>query len=161
MHAAAGLALFFLPATAAAASPPATSVLSLAEAEALEVKIGADAELARRRLQTGDEGLLPGPDLEAVNDGQDPLNEPCYTHNGQCEGYVVCCVTRGTCAGFGGLISSNANYYEGGCADLEGSSASAWDNAACTEQGECHVPYLEQVKGGTAQAGLMTDVPNE
>ena len=60
MHAAAGLALFFLPATAAAASPPATSVLSLAEAEALEVKIGADAELARRRLQTGDEGLLGG-----------------------------------------------------------------------------------------------------
>ena len=108
MHAAAGLALFFLPATATAASPPGTSVLSLAEAEALEVKIGADAELARRRLQTGDEGLLPGPDLDAVNDGQDPLNEPCYTHNGQCEGYVVCCVTRGTCRGFGGLISSNA-----------------------------------------------------
>ena len=39
MHAAAGLALFFLPATAATASPPATSVLSLSKAEALEVKI--------------------------------------------------------------------------------------------------------------------------
>ena len=94
MHAAAGLALFFLPATAAAASPPATSVLSLAEAEALEVKIGADAELARRRLQTTNEGLLPGPDLEAVNDGQDPLNEPCYIHGSTCEGYAVCTTTR-------------------------------------------------------------------
>ena len=46
--------------------PLDTPYTRLAEAEALEVKIGADAELARRRLQTGDEGLLPGPDLDAV-----------------------------------------------------------------------------------------------
>ena len=131
--------------------------LSLVDAERMEASLGV-TETAHRRAQAG---LLPGPDLEAVNDGQDPINEPCYTHGGQCEGYVVCCLTRGTCQGFGGTISSNANYYEGGCQDLDGSSADSWDNPDCAEQGECHIPYLEQVKGGVAAAGLMTDVPQE
>ena len=131
--------------------------LSLVKAEAMEASLG-EVKSTHRRTQAG---LLPGPDLPAVNDGNPPINEPCYTHGGQCEGYLVCCLTRGTCLDFGGIISSNDNYYEGGCSDLEGSSDDAWENPECTEQGECHIPYLEQVKGGVAADGLMTDVPSE
>ena len=64
----------------------------------------------------------------------------------RCDGYLVCCVTYGTCLGFGGTISSNSAYYEGGCQSPD-SSRQSWENSDCTEQGECHQPYLEQVTG--------------
>merc|ERR1719482_1426636 len=47
----------------------------------------------------------------------DPLNEPCYIHDGgTCVGYMVCCVKIGTCKTRGGItVSSNKKYYMGGC----------------------------------------------
>jgi hypothetical protein len=87
----------------------------------------------RRALQTTDElTTLPGSELALHQDGLDPLNEPCYTMGGTiplCVGWVVCCVSYGTCTAHGGIISSNPEYYEGGCQSLS-SSHTTWDARA-------------------------------
>ena len=57
----------------------------LAREEALEAERG-----ERRSLQTavldGSMLPLPGPDLPPSENGQPPLNEPCYTHGDMCNG---------------------------------------------------------------------------
>eukprot|EP01046_Picozoa_sp_COSAG06_P028165 COSAG06_NODE_2523_length_6725_cov_6.997736_3_plen_288_part_00 len=106
----------------------------------------------RRALQTaGELTTLPGSELALHQDGLDPLNEPCYTMGGTvplCVGWVVCCVSYGTCTSHGGIISSNPDYYEGGCQSLS-SSDTTWDAPGqenCQEQGECNHAYLSTVK---------------
>jgi len=112
-------------------------------------------------IEQEDGRILQGELLKAVNNGQDPINEPCY--DGQvftasakvCQGYIVCCVTKGTCpVSEGGIISSALKYYVGGC----GKSADKWSNPDCQEQGECHIKYLEEEKGGFVKdPNLATD----
>mmetsp|Transcript_48172 Transcript_48172/g.54588 ORF Transcript_48172/g.54588 Transcript_48172/m.54588 type:complete len:333 (-) Transcript_48172:394-1392(-) len=114
-------------------------------------------------IEQEDGRILQGELLKAVNNGQDPINEPCY--DGQVspadkvcnydaetrEGYFVCCVTKGTCPG---IISSNRRYYVGGC----GKSAAAWENPDCQEQGECHIKYIKEELGGFVNdPNLATD----
>ena len=82
-----------------------------------------------------------------------PVNEPCYVHDGQCEGYAVCCVTYGTCTA---TISSNEHYYEGGCWSPQSSKGSLREG--CTRQGECMQPFLEEVMGGYAAPGQGSEV---
>ena len=64
----------------------ATSLEDLAREEALE----AEGALERRALQTatldGSMHPLAGPDLPLSENGQAPLNEPCYTHGDMCSG---------------------------------------------------------------------------
>jgi hypothetical protein len=99
-----------------------------------------------------------------------PLNEPCYVHDSACEGYPVCCVTTGTCVStHGGMVSSNALYYEGGC--YSDSSSTGITGAGCEGKvGECNAPYLESAMGGTTreyasgdEGGtlLMTAIPDD
>jgi hypothetical protein len=101
----------------------------------------------------------------------DPVNEPCYSHSscakysGEGSGYV-CCVKRGTCDN---LVSANTAYYMGGCMGTNYaynssfiSSTSSSDTApstvdGCVKQGECTMPYLEQIKDWTAGGGLKAD----
>jgi len=102
---------------------------------------------------------LKGDELPAQTDGKEPLNEPCYVHDAACEGYPVCCVTKGTCISqHSGTISSNVAYYEGGCQDLT-SRTKEWKNPDCKQQGECVVQHLHVCKGGMAKEGEMTKVP--
>jgi len=85
-------------------------------------------------------------------DAADAVNEPCYVHDAVCENYPVCCVTKGTCKStHGGMVSSNAKYYEGGCWSLDSSKTA--HAKGCTKQGECNAMYLEHMKGGTTKAG--------
>ena len=64
----------------------ATSLEDLAREEALE----AEGTSERRALQTatldGSMHPLAGPDLPLSENGQAPLNEPCYTHGDMCSG---------------------------------------------------------------------------
>ena len=64
----------------------ATSLEDLAREEALE----AAGTSERRALQTatldGSMHPLAGPDLPLSENGQAPLNEPCYTHGDMCSG---------------------------------------------------------------------------
>ena len=64
----------------------ATTLQDLAREEALE----AEGALERRALQTatldGSMHPLAGPDLPLSENGQPPLNEPCYTHGDMCSG---------------------------------------------------------------------------
>jgi len=113
-------------------------------------------------IEQEDGRILQGELLKAVNNGQDPINEPCY--DGQvftasakvCQGYIVCCVTKGTCpVSEGGIISSALKYYVGGC----GKSADKWSNPDCQEQGECHIKYLlEELGGFVKDPNLATDI---
>ena len=54
----------------------------LAREEALE----AEGASERRVLQAGTMYPLAGPDLPLNENGQPPLNEPCYTHGDMCSG---------------------------------------------------------------------------
>jgi len=106
-----------------------------------------------------------GEDFPPRDDGVAPLNEPCYVHDGACDGYPVCCVTKGTCVSkHSGTISSTLAYYEGGCQDKE-SRKKEWSeehkNADCKQQGECMIQHLEVCKGGTTKEGQMTELPKE
>ena len=38
-----------------------------------------------------------GLEVDKPTGTDNPINEPCYVHDGQCEGYAVCCVKYGTC----------------------------------------------------------------
>jgi len=104
-----------------------------------------------------------GEDFPPKTDGVAPLNEPCYVHDGACDGYPVCCVTAGTCISkHSGTISSTLSYYEGGCQSLE-SRKKEWSdkhkNADCKQQGECMIQHLEVCKGGFTKPGFMTEIP--
>merc|ERR1719174_1557086 len=93
-----------------------------------------------------------GPELDKPSDGKTPANEPCYIHDETvCEGYQVCCVTTGTCKEQGGTVSSNEDYYEGGCYSPESSKGDL--APGCEQVGECHKPYLEHTMGGIAKKG--------
>ena len=90
----------------------------------------------------------------------DAVNEPCYVHDAACVGYAVCCVTAGTCVSqHGGLVSSNALYYEGGCYS-NSSSRRSFAPGCQGMQGECNIPYLEAVRGATTISSAITAVPN-
>lgn len=87
----------------------------------------------------------------------DNLNEPCYVHDAACDGYPVCCVKAGTCVSeHGGMVSSNAKYYMGGCVSPNSRAGALPDG--CAKQGECHAMYLQHMKGGTTKAGLSVAV---
>ena len=78
-------------------------------------------------------------------------------HDAACEGYPVCCVKTGTCVSdHGGMVSSNAKYYEGGCVSPNSRARALPDG--CAKQGECHAMYLEHMKGGTPKAGVAASV---
>jgi hypothetical protein len=81
---------------------------------------------------------------------------------------VTCCVAIGTCDS--GYISGYRKYYEGGCIGVQYSnraiaSTSIHQNynislghfpateEGCAKQGECNVPYMEQVYSGYTRAG--------
>jgi len=103
---------------------------------------------------------LKGSELTPRTDGVKPLNEPCYVHDGACDGYAVCCVTIDTCISkHSGTVSSNTAYYEGGCQSFSSSKKDYSKSPGCTQQGECLVQHLEVCKGGIAKPGFMTDVP--
>ena len=88
-----------------------------------------------------------------------PLNEPCYVHDSVCVGYPVCCVTRGTCRSqHGGLVSSTASYYEGGCYS-NSSSRRGFAPGCRGKQGECNIPYLQATRGVTTQPSAITTIP--
>jgi len=109
----------------------------------------------------------PGDSLAHRDDGVAVLNEPCYVHDGACNGYPVCCVTVGTCISkHSGTVSSNLKYYEGGCQSFDSSKKEYKNdgrqkNAHCKQQGECTIQFLETCMGGTTKPGLMTEVPKE
>ena len=91
--------------------------------------------------------------------GGTPLNEPCYSGENTCVGYMVCCVTAGTCVSqHGGLVSSNALYYEGGCYS-NSSSRRSFAPGCQGMQGECNIPYLQAVRGVTSVPSVVTPVP--
>ena len=106
----------------------------------------------------------------------DPVNEPCYTHS-SCKGYTpgvgpidssgyICCVTVGTCDS--GYVSNSGRYYEGGCIGVNYASNSSMTSSTststdfpstvegCVKQGECNLPFLEQIKHWTATGGGLT-----
>ena len=89
-----------------------------------------------------------GMEVDKPTGTDNPVNEPCYVHDGMCEGYAVCCVKYGTCTA---TISSNELYYEGGCWSAQSSKGSLREG--CTRQGECMAPFLEEVMGGAAAPG--------
>ena len=89
-----------------------------------------------------------GLEVDKPTGTDNPVNEPCYVHDGMCEGYAVCCVKYGTCTA---TISSNELYYEGGCWSAQSSKGSLREG--CTRQGECMAPFLEEVMGGAAAPG--------
>ena len=59
---------------------------------------------------------------------------------------------QGTCIStHGGMVSSNAAYYQGGCTSTDSSKKTLPEG--CAKAGECHAHYLEHMKGGTTKAG--------
>jgi hypothetical protein len=104
---------------------------------------------------------LKGALLAQRNDGVAAINEPCYVHDSSCEGYPVCCVTKGTCISqHSGTVSSNSVYYEGGCWSFDSSKKDYSTAPGCTQQGECLVQHLEVCKGGKTKSGFMSVVPS-
>ena len=89
-----------------------------------------------------------GLEVDKPTGTDNPVNEPCYVHDGMCEGYAVCCVKYGTCTA---TVSSNELYYEGGCWSAQSSKGSLREG--CSRQGECMQPFLEEVMGGAASPG--------
>jgi hypothetical protein len=87
----------------------------------------------------------------------DAINEPCYIHDALCEGYQVCCVTKGTCKDAGGMVSSNAKYYEGGCWSLDSSKKAMAEG--CAKQGECNEVYLQYMMNGKTATGKKAALP--
>lgn len=101
---------------------------------------------------------------------EDPINEPCYSHQ-SCREFVpgtgattvsgyVCCVPVDTCDN---LVSASARYYEGGCmgtnykynasyiSSTSTSTTFPSTTEGCTKQGECALPYLEHLKHWTSR----------
>jgi hypothetical protein len=116
-------------------------------------------------FQGCDAAPVKGSQLPVRTDGVEVLNEPCYVHDGACDGYPVCCVTAGTCISkHSGTISSTTAYYEGGCQSKE-SSKKDWSeknkNAGCVQQGECVIQHIGACKGGFTKPGYMTAVPTD
>lgn len=106
--------------------------------------------------------------MKTTADFPDPVNEPCYSHS-SCVGYAVCCVAVGTCDTV--YTSSYGKYYQGGCIGVNykygmdavastSSNTSAFPSTVegCVKQGECNLPFLEQVYGGTATGGGLSHV---
>lgn len=108
---------------------------------------------------------------------EDPVNEPCYSHQ-SCREYIpgtgatsnsgyVCCVAVGTCDN---LVSAAERYYEGGCTgvnyhkDHQTANVSSTSNSTnypstiegCVKQGECNLPFLEQIKHWTGTGSQLT-----
>jgi len=105
--------------------------------------------------QTGCTVVEGGSFPKTTASSPDPVNEPCYVHDAACVGYPVCCVTMGTCVStHGGMVSSNAKYYDGGCVSPNSRAGALPDG--CSKQGECHAMYLEHMKNGTAGPGIAT-----
>jgi len=106
-----------------------------------------------------------GGDFPPKTDGVAVVNEPCYVHDGACDGYPVCCVTAGTCISkHSGTVSSTTAYYEGGCQSLESRKkewSDKYDNADCKQQGECMIQHLAVCKGGFTKPGFMTEIPKD
>lgn len=98
---------------------------------------------------------------DALAKWTEPVNEPCYAHDGaHCDGYVVCCVKKGTCVSdHGGMVSSTAKYYEGQCWSDE-SSKKAHAPGCGSNVGECDAPHIEAAKGGTSKAGNFNTIPS-
>lgn len=99
------------------------------------------------------------------------VNEPCYSHS-TCNLYghpgypgYVCCVTKGTCDD---RVSNTQKYYEGGCRGVNYArnssnivaAAVGQENPAtdegCVKQGECSIPYAEQIMTWTATGSAMS-----
>ena len=129
--------------------------------------VGPSPPIGRLRRPVVDVGLQQQPRVRACSavrlgpflpkppaDRDRVFNEPCYTHSGICGGYPVCCVAAGTCPD---TISSNADYYEGGCTSPLSSTGGF--GAGCTKQGECVAPFLEVGMGGLPTAGIMAQLP--
>ena len=95
-------------------------------------------------------------------DSADAVNEPCFVWtNGRenyCPRYMVCCVKVGTCVPLGGIVSSNANYYMGGCWSASSSKGSIPSD--CAKQGECHAGYLYHMFNATTEAGAADPTPS-
>merc|ERR1719321_502856 len=77
---------------------------------------------------------------------------------------AVCCVTLNTCISrHGGMVSSNLDYYEGGCQSFQSSkktyNETLYGNGACVQQGECMVQYTQVCKGGTTKSGQKEELP--
>ena len=107
---------------------------------------------------------------KTTNADPDPVNEPCFSVS-SCRGYnggsgYLCCVAVGTCDN---MVSSNPAYYLGGCRALNyqsniSSTTSTSDlfptrTEGCVKQGECNLPYLEQMRGWTATGGPLSANP--
>ena len=94
-------------------------------------------------------------------DSADAVNEPCFGYyedaKKYCPRYVVCCLKVGTCVPLGGVVSSNAKYYMGGC--VSPNSRAGALPSDCAKQGECHAGYLYHMKNGTSAAGVADPVP--
>jgi hypothetical protein len=106
--------------------------------------------------------VIRGDELPVTTaDDPEPVNEPCYIHDGGvCDGYQVCCVTINTCQGMGGTVSSNEWYYKGGCvSSLSSAGMSEQEARGCAKQGECHGEYLTHHMGSTTfDATLKTEL---
>jgi hypothetical protein len=97
-------------------------------------------------------------ELDVTSWPDTPVNEPCYVHDAVCQGYPVCCVTYGTCISqHGGMVSSNALYYEGGC-HSEDSSHGITAPGCQGKQGECNVPYLQSAMGASTSSSAISTV---
>ena len=69
-----------------AAAVAVTRASSFHEDLAREEALEAEGTSERRVLQAGTMYPLAGPDLPLSENGQPPLNEPCYTHGDMCSG---------------------------------------------------------------------------
>lgn len=93
--------------------------------------------------------------VDDVSSWSAPVNEPCYNPEDVCVGYRVCCVKTGTCKSeHGGSVSSNADYYEGGCYS-DKSSKRTFAPGCGTKVGECNAAYLESAQGATTVASAI------
>ena len=104
--------------------------------------------------------MLSGEDLVVVQFTLLMVVHPLPPHR------YICCVTVGTCDS--GYVSNSARYYEGGCTGVNYAanstmiaSASTSDDFpstidGCVKQGECNLPFLEQIKHWTATGGGLT-----
>jgi len=112
-------------------------------------------------------GVQSGLNLEKVHDRKAPLNEVCHSSRGRhCgEGSVWCCVTTGTCVAADGergvFVGSNKAYYEGGCSPESLDDSHEDYDPECTQQGECHHPFILQTRNGVALPGAMTPTPSD
>jgi hypothetical protein len=105
---------------------------------------------APRSITTKDGDAL---DVYADYATDEPLNEPCYADD-SCDGYATCCVKKDTCISVhGGMVSSYARNYEGGCYSNSSSKRAFNTDAGCAEGqvGECMEIFLEEIQGSTTK----------